>query len=106
MKKPILDQVQKITGTAKRRVCLWNRKLADAGFAPGEHFATIIDDKSITLRTRPQGEGTRAVALVMNHGNELPVIDLKETRKVSFEGWGDKARVVIEKYKITITPEN
>ena len=40
----------------------------------------------------------------MNHGNELPVIDLKETRKLSFEGWGAKVRVVIVKNKITITP--
>ena len=101
-KNTILEQTQNIGGNATRRVCLWNRKLTDAGFGIG----TRIEIKNLSRRITitPSAEGARKVSRVINHGNELPVIDLKETRAISFAGWGAKVRVVIVKNKITITP--
>ena len=101
-KNTILEQTQNIGGNATRRVCLLNRKLTDAGFGIG----TRIEIKNLSRRITitPSAEGARKVSRVINHGNELPVIDLKETRAISFAGWGAKVRVVIVKNKITITP--
>jgi hypothetical protein len=102
-KNTILEQTQKITGNATRRVCLWNRKLTDAGFGIGTRIEIGVSARRITIT--PCADGARKVSRVMNHGNELAVIDLKENRSISFTGWGDRVRVVIVKNKITITPD-
>lgn len=101
----ILEQNQKIGGSAKRRVCLWNKKLCDAGFTPGAFITVNQSGKRITVELCDEStKGKRKVSAVTNHGNRLPVIDLKETSKISFDGWGDTADVVVTKGRIQITP--
>jgi len=100
----MLKQIQKI-GSSKgaRRVCLWNKKLIDAGFSIGRPIAISASTSAINVTI--DANGKRKVSKVMNHGNELPVIDLKETKSLSLAMLGDiggKVSVSIEAGKITI----
>lgn len=101
-----LDQIQKCgsnRGTA--RVCLWNRCLADAGFAIGTPIRITVERGGLTIVPDPAGK--RRVAKVTNHGNVLPVIDLKSTKvlDLSVVGFpGSHVRVVVGTDRIRITP--
>ena len=105
----MLKKIQKIGKSKdKRRVCLWNRKLIELGFPIGQ---TIHVWTSQTrggegdIRIRPDKNGTRKVSRVMNHGNELPVIDLKQTNSLDLSGLGEiggKVAVRISQGLITI----
>ena len=99
---------QKIgTSKGRRRVCLWNRSMIDAGFSIGKPIT--INAKGNSILVRLDKHGNRKVSGVMNHGNRLPVIDLKETRLLSLAGLGEigqKVYVKIEANKITITGAN
>ena len=103
-KKTMLKQIQKIGKSKdKRRVCLWNKKLIDAGFSIGKSIAIHAGTSAISIAIDPNGK--RKVSRVMNHGNELPVIDLKQTKSLSLAMLGEiggKVSVEIEAGKITI----
>ena len=99
-----MEQKQKI-GRSKgaRRVCLWSRQMIDAGFAIGA--AIRIETSGQSVRVLPDVNGARKVSRVMNHGNELPVIDLKETKKLNLALLGEiggEVIVKIEQNLITI----
>ena len=54
----------------------------------------------------PDDKGTRKVSGVMNHGNRLPVIDLKQTKSLDIGALGnigDSVNVEISKNQITIS---
>ena len=102
----MLKQTQKI-GSSKgaRRVCLWNKKLINAGFSIGTPIRITNCDVLKRVEIEPHIYGKRKVSRVMNHGNELPVIDLKETKSLSLAMLGEiggKVSVSIEAGKITI----
>ena len=100
----MLKQIQKIGKSKdKRRVTLWNKKLVDAGFTIGQPIAIHASTSAISIAI--DATGKRKVSGVMNHGNELPVIDLKETKSLSLAMLGEiggKVSVSIEAGKITI----
>ena len=99
-------QLQKI-GTSKgsRRVCLWNKRMADAGFPIGQAIE-IRQIDSDHLHIVPVRESRRKVSRVLNHGQILPVIPIKETRKIDLSGLGDPGGTVtvsIQKNLISIS---
>mgnify|MGYP003130369889 FL=1 len=98
-----LDQIQKI-GQAGTRVCLWNPRLAQLGFPIGTPINIRVTPRRIVIT--PVAEARRKVAKVTNHGKVLPVIDLKQTKQIRFDGWGESARVVVNHGIITVTPFN
>tara|TARA_Y100001963_G_C6691454_1_gene404833 strand:+ start:549 stop:869 length:321 start_codon:yes stop_codon:yes gene_type:complete len=86
----------------KKRVCLWNPKLVDAGFDYGVAIATKQRGNMLTIT--PSAEPTRRkVSRVMNHGKPLPVLDLRGELVENLGNVGDSVSVVITKNKITIT---
>lgn len=87
-KARIMKQKQKI-GSSKelRRICLWNREMIACGFPIGQRIA--IKQTGATLAIRPDDEGRRKVSGVMNHGKQLPVIDLKQTKSLDIAKLGD-----------------
>ena len=93
-----------------KRLCLWNRKMIDAGFDYGTPI-TIKPDTILTpdaichgLVIKPSAEPTRRkVSRVMNHGKALPVLDLRGELVENLGNVGDSVSVVIVKNKITIT---
>ena len=76
--KTIKTQNQNI-GSKKKvaRICLWNRAMLDGGFSIGQPIE--ITQTGSVIEIRPNKDGKRKVAGVMNHGNKLPVIDLNQT---------------------------
>ena len=108
MTTPIAQQTAKVgANKGQPRVCLWNhRNLPAAGF----HIGTPIDvtripgDGCATQVVITIGDETsrRKVSRVKNHGNVLPVIDLKGS-VVADMG----PRVLVEFFPgtIRITPE-
>ena len=95
---------QKI-GTSKGapRLCLWNKKLIPAGFDFGQPIK--IDVQSNHVAITPVKEARRKVSKVMNHGNELPVIDIKQTRAIDLASLfviGDPVRVTISAGRIIL----
>ena len=76
--KTIKTQNQNI-GSKKNiaRICLWNRAMIDGGFTIGQPIE--ITQNGPTIEIRPNKDGKRKVAGVMDHGNKLPVIDLNQT---------------------------
>ena len=102
----MLRQVQKI-GASKgvARVCLWNRIMQDCGFVIG----TPLDIKATTGRiviTPSDDPKARKVSRVMNHGKALPVIDLKQTRRLNVStlgNLGDEVTVSFKAGRIVIT---
>ena len=100
----LLQQRQKI-GQSKgtRRVCLWNKKMIEAGFAIGQPILVRANSSRIIVTV--DNAGKRKVSRVVNHGNVLPVIDIKETKSIDLSGLGDigdGVTVSIAKGKITI----
>ena len=102
-----MEQTQRIgQSKGKRRVTLWNRALNDAGFPAGTRIAILADTVAHDLTILPDLDGSRKVSAVKNHGNDLPVIDLKENGKLDLSHLGDiggNVTVSIEPGIITIT---
>ena len=103
---PMLKQVQKI-GTSKgaSRVCLWNRVMKECGFEIGTPIDISDDGGRITI-TPSDDPKARKVSRVMNHGNALPVIDLKQTRRLDVSTLGnpgDEVTVSFKAGRIVIT---
>lgn len=101
-----LDQSQRIgTNRGNARVCLWNRALAEAGFGIGMPISIAASRGGVTIVPDPASK--RRVSRVTNHGNELPVIDLKTTRSLDLSVLGEPGgtvRVVVATDRIRITP--
>lgn len=97
-------QFQKIgSSKGKRRVCLWNKKLSEAGFPIGQPIHIEVFWGAVWIL--PDSDGKRKVSRVMNHGNELPVIDLKETKSLDLSSLGEiggKVEVTISDGRIII----
>ena len=80
-----------------RRICLWSLELNRIGLTSGTPlmvypcpFKEQSGQPAIVIRPCVEGEeARRKVSRVMNHGKELPVIDLKETRSLSLELLGE-----------------
>lgn len=93
--KPILlNQTQKVGSNS--RICLWNRKLNDAGFQSGTPIK--IEAINGVIKITKDKNAKRKVSKVINHGNELPVIDLKNTKALPLAEMftqGDKVNVSI-----------
>ena len=98
-------KLQKI-GSSKgaRRICLWSLELNKIGLTSGTPLMVYpcpfkADSGQAALVIRPcvgGEESRRKVSRVMNHGKELPVIDLKATKSLSLEllgEIGDKVKV-------------
>ena len=103
--REIMIQKQKI-GASKGlgRICLWNRKMIEAGFPIGQRI-TIYDAGADLIIIKPDDGGKRKVSGVMNHGKQLPVIDLKQTKAVNIAklgGIGDSVTVEFITGKIII----
>ena len=80
-------QNQKIgASNSKPRVCLWNRIMIECGFTVGQPY--VIYQKGSVIELTPDAHGVRKVSRVMNHGNELPVIDLKQTGSLDVSALG------------------
>lgn len=93
-KKLILSQTQKVGSNS--RICLWNRKLNEAGFQSGTPIKIKAVNGVIKITKDPNAK--RKVSKVINHGNELPVIDLKNTKALPLAemfSQGDKVNVSI-----------
>ena len=93
-KKLILSQTQKVGSNS--RICLWNRKLNDAGFQSGTPIKIEAINGIIKITKDPNAK--RKVSKVINHGNELPVIDLKTTKALPLAemfSQGDKVSVKV-----------
>ena len=100
-----MTQKQKI-GASKGagRICLWNRAMLTNGFPIGQTIG--IKQTGTALIIVPDKKGTRKVSGVMNHGNRLPVIDLKQTKSLDIGALGnvgDSVNVEISKNQITIS---
>ena len=92
MKHLHLKQEQKIGQSGgKPRICLWNRKLIECGFGIGQTFLIkqITALMGVCVQLTPSVDGKRKVSRVVNHGNELPVIDLKHTKSLDIAALGD-----------------
>jgi 3-dehydroquinate synthase class II len=92
----ILDQVQTIG--KGRRVCIWNKALTEAGLGAGTRITVTASGNLGVLAVAADPDGKRKVSRVMNHGNALPVIDLKENKSLVFSflgAPGDKVRVQV-----------
>jgi len=100
-----MTQKQRI-GTSKGagRICLWNRAMLTNGFPIGQTIT--IKQTGTALVIVPDKNGKRKVSGVMNHGNRLPVIDLKQTKSLDIGklgNIGDSVNVEISTNKITIS---
>ena len=97
----ILQQLQKVGSGS--RICLWNRKLNDAGFPSGTPIKIEVINGIVKITKDPNAK--RKVSRVINHGNELPVIDLKATKALPLGemfSQGDKVSVSIASGLISI----
>ena len=89
------------------RICLWNKALITCGFDFGQPIEIKVTKTLVVIK--PVDEGKRVVSKVMNHGNELPVIDLKTTKVINLDSLfviGDKVTVTFSKNRITIKQDN
>jgi hypothetical protein len=107
-KNIILKQVQKVTKSkGLPRITIWNRALLDAGFNYGQ--ALKINLNSGKVEITPTQNSNNKVSKVQNHGNTLPVIDLKETKSLqlssSFE-IGEQVTITISTDLILISKTN
>ena len=102
-----MEQTQRIgQSKGKRRVCLWSRALNAGGFPAGTRIAILADTVAHDLTILPDLDGSRKVSAVKNHGNDLPVIDLKEGKKLDLSHLGSiggSVTVSIKPGIITIT---
>ena len=87
-----------------RRICLWSLELNRIGLTSGTPlmvypcpFKEQSGQPALVIRPCVEGEESRRkVSRVINHGKELPVVDLKETKSLSLEllgEIGDKVQV-------------
>ena len=100
-----MKQTQKI-GKSKdaRRVCIWNRAMIDAGFPIGQPISITAKGQKVIIE--PVKESRKKVSGVTNHGNLLPVIDMKETKSLSLSGLGDigdTVQIAINDGRITVS---
>ena len=82
--------------------------MIDAGFPIGQPISIKVSTGG-KVTIRPVDESRKRVSRVVNHGNVLPVIDLKETKTISLASVGevgDEVRVRIASNLITITPNH
>jgi|TARA_R100001530_G_C4191639_1_gene122318 hypothetical protein len=101
-----MKKLQKI-GQSKgsRRLCLWNRELNKCGLTSGTPVRVTVLPDSITIAACK--DSSRKVSRVKNHGNILPVIDLKETKSLSLACLGEIGDTVLVEYSytgVTLTP--
>ena len=101
-----MQKTQKI-GASKgsRRLCLWNLELNNIGLSSGTPVEVKKTRKGLQLV--PCGESRRRVSRVLNHGKELPVIDLKETKSLSLACLGEIGDKVLVSYSssgVTLQP--
>ena len=89
-------------GTNRRqpRLTLWNRKLIAAGFGFGQPVALTVGKTSLTVI--PDANGKRRVLRVMNHGNELPVLEFLGKWIGHVGQPGDTVQITVEPGQITI----
>ena len=113
---PLLQQEQKVG--SKGRVSIWNKALNAAGFTAGtaiaithNHNAHITRGELATITIKPAASSKRKVSRCINHGKELPVIDLKHTKALPMadlfrqrrEGETVNVTVTIQPNLVTIT---
>lgn len=99
--KNIVAKKQKI-GSSKgaRRICLWSLELNKLGLTSGTPIN--LRWESIGLVIEAAKESRRKVSRVMNHGKELPVIDLKETKSFSLASLGEIGdKVTVEFHEVS-----
>ncbi len=114
--KPLLQQKQKVGKSG--RVSIWNKALNSAGFTAGtaiaithNHNEHITRGDLATVTIKPDPSGKRKVSRCVNHGKELPVIDLKNTKALPmadlFKQWREgetvNVTVTIQPNLVTIT---
>ena len=81
---PLLQQEQKVG--SRGRITIWNKVLNAAGFTAGTaiditHNHTAYTPSNMSpITIKPAADGKRKVSRCVNHGKELPVIDLKHTK--------------------------
>jgi len=108
--KPLLQQEQKVG--SKGRVSIWNKALNAAGFTAGtaiaithNHNEHITRGDLATVTIKPAADSKRKVSRCINHGKELPVIDLKHTKALPmadlFKQWREGEAVTVT---VTIQP--
>jgi len=108
--KPLLQQEQKVGKNG--RVSIWNKALNKAGFSAGtaveithNHNAHITRGDLATVTIKPDPSAKRKVSRCINHGKELPVIDLKNTKALPmadlFKQWREGETVTVI---VTIQP--
>ena len=108
--KPLLQQEQKVG--SKGRVSIWNKALNKAGFTAGtaieiahNHNEHITRGELATVTIKPDPSAKRKVSRCINHGKELPVIDLKNTKSLPmadlFRQWREGSTVTVT---VTIQP--
>ena len=94
----LLEKKAKIGGTPERpRVTLWNRIMHECGMGIGTTIKRERDGNTIIIT--PDAEGKNKVSRVMNHGSELPVIDL---RGRILDGWKGTVTILYAVGRITI----
>lgn len=104
MKKLHHKQTQKIGKGG--RICLWNKIMLETGFPFGQGID--IEQTGAGINIRPKSDARRKVSSVMNHGNKLPVIDLKQNKSIDIAALGnsgDAVEVLFARNLITITPK-
>ena len=96
--KTIVSKKQKI-GSSKgaRRICLWSLELNKIGLTSGTPISLKWEGKELVIEAAK--ESRRKVSRVMNHGKELPVIDLKETKSFSLASLGEIGDKVHVEYR-------
>ena len=74
-----------------RRICLWSLKLNEIGLTSGTPIALRWEGSigALVIERSADKEVKRKVSRVMNHGKELPVIDLRETKSLSLANLGE-----------------
>jgi hypothetical protein len=86
------SKLQKI-GSSKgaRRICLWSLELNRIGLTSGTPITLKWEGSigALIIERSADKDVRRKVSRVMNHGKELPVIDLKETKSLSLAPLGE-----------------
>lgn len=111
-----LTQTQKI-GQSKgsRRICLWNKAMIECGFPIGQPIEIGFEldittgDEFLFIRCQAPQFARKKVSRVVNHGNILPVIDMKENKSLDLSplgNIGDTVTVEIKDGEIRITALN
>ena len=98
--KSIVSKKQKI-GSSKgaRRICLWSLELNKIGLTSGTPINLRWESIGLVIERSADKDVSRKVSRVMNHGKELPVIDLKETKSFSLASLGEIGDKVHVEYR-------